>query len=345
MSHSTIKRTDGSDTFLTLEEHLRRGGRELQKAILIGVDLSNKDLSNADLTGAKLCSANLRKTNFKYADLTDADLSSSNLTEAKLHSAILHRTVFSNVVAPHVGIGAYTEEEPIYYQVGRTGPDSRLVFHGAADAKNLKFDGSDLSGAKLGDLNLRNATFRGALLVGADLFRSDLTDASFDHANLEGANCSETKCVRTKMDTANIVNANFDFAKFRDPLMPSGYRFPSNANTGFLSNASTGCLFELIAVITTVTAVVAFFVVLFVSISATAWPYEFFGRRSASEGEMTTNASRLMVNRRIESLSASERFSFTAKTIHAIAQQVGQPERRAARFLSSEVFWPPPGYL
>lgn len=45
-----------------------------------------------------------------------------------------------------------------------------------------------------------------------------------------------------------------------------------------------------------------------------------------------------MVNRRIESLSASERFSFTAKATHTIAQQVGQPEWRAARVLSSQSF-------
>ena len=54
-----------------------------------------------------------------------------------------------------------------------------------------------------------------------------------------------------------------------------------------------------------------------------------------SKAKTTTNTGRLRVNRHIESLSASERFSFTAKAIHAIAQQAGQRERRLARFLSS----------
>ncbi len=67
--------------------------------------------------------------------------------------------------------------------------------------------------------------------------------------------------------------------------------------------------------------------------------------RPSKAKAIKTNTGRLTVNRRIESLSTSERFSFTAKTIHAIAQQVGQPERRSTRFLSSQVFWPPPGYL
>ena len=59
----------------------------------------------------------------------------------------------------------------------------------------------------------------------------------------------------------------------------------------------------------------------------------------------TTNTGRLTVNRRIENLAASERFSKTQRQFTAIAQQVGQAERRITRVLSSALLGRRPAYL
>ena len=64
-------------------------GREGQRAILTGADLSDANLTYAYLYGANLYGANLSGTNLSGTNLTDANLTDANLTGAYLADAYL----------------------------------------------------------------------------------------------------------------------------------------------------------------------------------------------------------------------------------------------------------------
>jgi|688.fasta_scaffold159123_2 uncharacterized protein YjbI with pentapeptide repeats len=93
-----VCRTDGSSTFTTLGEHLRRGGKELKNANLSGIDLSNTSFWGADLSGANLSQCNLSECNFIGANLEGTSLENSIAIKADFSLCLMKNTNFKQVV-------------------------------------------------------------------------------------------------------------------------------------------------------------------------------------------------------------------------------------------------------
>jgi uncharacterized protein YjbI with pentapeptide repeats len=93
-----VCRTDGSSTFTTLGEHLRRGGKELKNANLSGIDLSNTSFQGADLSGANLSQCNLSECNFIGANLEGTSLENSIAIKADFSLCLTKNTNFKQVV-------------------------------------------------------------------------------------------------------------------------------------------------------------------------------------------------------------------------------------------------------
>ena len=66
----TVKRIGGSDTWCTIDEHVRRKGAELSETDLTGLALQNIPLDHAKLNGADLSHAAIENVSFVGADLT-----------------------------------------------------------------------------------------------------------------------------------------------------------------------------------------------------------------------------------------------------------------------------------
>jgi uncharacterized protein YjbI with pentapeptide repeats len=93
-----VCRTDGSSTFTTLGEHLRRGGKELKNANLSGIDLSNTSFQGADLSGANLSQCNLSECKFIGANLEGTSLENSIAIKADFSLCLMKNTNFKQVV-------------------------------------------------------------------------------------------------------------------------------------------------------------------------------------------------------------------------------------------------------
>ena len=87
----------GSDAKQTVLRGANLYESYLEKAELIGADLSGADLSGAQVKGADLSGANLTNADLTYAELTYAELKGAELEGAKLKAAELEAT---NIVLP-----------------------------------------------------------------------------------------------------------------------------------------------------------------------------------------------------------------------------------------------------
>ena len=109
-----VMRVDGSSSFLTVAEHIRRGGKELAECDLSTMTFERVSFCEANLNGAKIHGSSFHHCNFKGANLKGAQLDSSsfqdcdfslanlsdcnfqgvNLRKAKLNGADIRWTIF-----------------------------------------------------------------------------------------------------------------------------------------------------------------------------------------------------------------------------------------------------------
>lgn len=127
-------------------------GVNLEKAILIDVNMEETNLKRANLRLAAMYHSELREIILTEANLQGASLRSSNLKMAQMGRSILN----------HADLGS-----------------SKMV------SANLSF--ADLRNTDLTDTKLKNAFLEGADLRGADLKGSDLRRAELKGADLRGA--------------------------------------------------------------------------------------------------------------------------------------------------------------
>ena len=91
----SVMRVDGSDTWCTIDEHIRRKGAELSKTKLQGLSLRGISLAKAKLDGTDLDHASLLGADFTNAKLENIDFSSCELLDARFHA-----TTRENILAP-----------------------------------------------------------------------------------------------------------------------------------------------------------------------------------------------------------------------------------------------------
>ena len=129
-------------------------GAVLDKAILVGVDLSKVNLADTSLNGIEsFAGARLARTEFaEYVNLKDVSFAKADLSHAKLQSATLDNADFTG-----------------------------------ASLYRTRFDMSSLQNANFQRANADEASMIGTNLQDANFLRTDIDETRFDGANLTGA--------------------------------------------------------------------------------------------------------------------------------------------------------------
>jgi len=92
---NVVFRVDGTSSHLTLEEHLKRGGRELTECDLSGLRLDGVSFRGANLTKSKLDGSSFVGCDFRQVNLTDCSARNCKFSGAFFGGAQIHRTDFS----------------------------------------------------------------------------------------------------------------------------------------------------------------------------------------------------------------------------------------------------------
>ncbi|MEO2015141.1 MAG: J domain-containing protein, partial [Fuerstiella sp.] len=92
VANTVVMRTDGSSSFLTLAEHLKRKGTELKNCDLTGLDLSDVSFRGANLHRAKLDGSQFANCDFSNADLTECSARNCNFDGTQFSGAQLVKT-------------------------------------------------------------------------------------------------------------------------------------------------------------------------------------------------------------------------------------------------------------
>ena len=111
---SVVFRVDGTNTFLTLDEHHRRGWQEAAACDLSNHDFSGVSFKDAKLAKAKLDGSRFNGCDFRGADLTDCSAKDCQFDKADFAGAKLNQTDFSCSKireAKFIGVGSIWQSE------------------------------------------------------------------------------------------------------------------------------------------------------------------------------------------------------------------------------------------
>jgi uncharacterized protein YjbI with pentapeptide repeats len=195
-------------------------GANLQRTILTGANLHaanlrGADLSRATLVGATL-TANLDRATLVGADMTDAYLNGAglrgaDLSNAKMLGASLYETDLSR--ASLTGADLTDAYMPKAQLPGGQLEGATLVRANLyrVDLQDAHLSGANLQGANLNEARLNRADLSAAnltqaLLSNADLSEANLTRAQFDGAQLRGALLDGSN--QTGVDWSRALNVN-----------------------------------------------------------------------------------------------------------------------------------------
>ena len=153
---AVVMRVDGSSSFLTLSEHLKRNGQELYGCDLSGLDLSGVSLRGASLKGAKLDGSMCQNGDFRDADFTDCSAKNGNFDGAQFSGATLVKTDFT---------GSTLQDSAFFECGGIMGTTTKLV-----NVQFSMYDGEQSAvdaAAKTKSTTLRETSFASCDLRGA----------------------------------------------------------------------------------------------------------------------------------------------------------------------------------
>ena len=139
----TVKRRNGTDTWCTIDEHVRRKGAELAETNLQGLQLSNLSLERAILTGA---------------DLSHASLQSVTLSRANLNSVLCRNSKFKKVDFKAASFADAVFENCVFEECTFDGCELKSVAFRASD-----FRGSSLSGISASEVDFSDSIMEGIL--------------------------------------------------------------------------------------------------------------------------------------------------------------------------------------
>jgi uncharacterized protein YjbI with pentapeptide repeats len=203
---------------------------DLTNAKLAGVDLTGTNLMRTKLTGADLTGTNLTDAVLNWADLSEAKLTGANLTRASLYTAKLAAADLTGA-----GLTSARMESADLTGANLTNADlskARLIganFTGAdltgVKVKLTDFRDTDLTKAKLAGVNLRpfvffsyspkmhQADLTNAKLAGVRWTSPDLSEANLTGADLTGAVfATGSDLTKANLTKANMSRANFSGA-------------------------------------------------------------------------------------------------------------------------------------
>jgi len=156
---SVVFRVDGTNTFLTLDEHHRRGWQEAAACDLSNHDFSGVSFKDAKLAKAKLDGSRFNGCDFRGADLTDCSAKDCQFDKADFAGAKLIRTDFSNSKIRgakffalkirqstcRVSADRFTNSDPTIQRVSKSEDEEKL-----AELKQVNFSNCDLAGTQFG---------------------------------------------------------------------------------------------------------------------------------------------------------------------------------------------------
>ena len=197
----TVKRTNGTDTWCTIDEHVRRKGAELAETNIQGLQLSNLSLEGGILTGA---------------DLSHANLQSVNLSRANLNSVICRSSTFKNVDFKAASFTDARFENCVFHECSFDG----------CEFKNMVFRASDFRGSSLANISAEQVDFSHSILEGVLLSalpeyeyadtqrRTRFADCNFQRCNLRKTICGWHSIEISKKKTVAYVPASFKGCDF-----------------------------------------------------------------------------------------------------------------------------------
>lgn len=164
---------------------------------LQGINLTNSVLDGATLSGADLSNANLTSASLVGAILEDVNLSKAIIGQAHLDGADMKGTTWSGI------------------DLKTAGSFTKLILDRASGFGAADLEGADLSGASLREIdfnftNLTNAKLPHADLTGANLVQAILTGADLtDSAILQKADLSFATLTGAHLGGADLTKASF----------------------------------------------------------------------------------------------------------------------------------------
>ncbi|MCA9037993.1 MAG: pentapeptide repeat-containing protein [Planctomycetaceae bacterium] len=247
-TEAIVMRIDGTSSFLTLSEHLKRSGSELANCDLSGVDLRGISLRAANLSGAKLDGAVLAGCDFSNANLTKCSALScdfdgvqfggANLTGANFRGSSMIKATFYQVGAI-MGTTEKSQSFRFSYYDDKSRVVDKSVETKATTLHTVNFSHCDLRGAvfvapptaeetastpsaTLGvernvpfflrqtftSCTFRECNFSKSNLHQVDLHGMNLSGVDFSGANLYGANLVGCDIQGLDLSECNLVNAN-----------------------------------------------------------------------------------------------------------------------------------------
>jgi uncharacterized protein YjbI with pentapeptide repeats len=200
----TIKRNDGVDSWCTLDEHIRRNGKELFNCNLAGISFAD-----CNLNGAVLESADLIKTRFKKVLLVN-----SNLKNAKIENAVFNDVDFKMSNFSEISC-------------------KKTDFNGC-DFSNVTFDLSDFELCRF-----ENCKFSSSHIINSKFISCDMRDLSFFDIVLDVVDFSESLLNKSEFiyeETYNTIEhkkivfektdlTNTKFAKRKGEYYLGGVKF------------------------------------------------------------------------------------------------------------------------
>ena len=247
-SSETVKRIDGSDTWCTIDEHVRRKGAELSNADLKGLCLKNISLAGAALDGVDLSHAKLENVNLGGANLTGAtvqhavfqniDFSKAQLSKASFSHCVFRDCKFNDCQIQDANLTASDFRGSEFRDSKFNKVDfSDSILEGAIFCRSIKsyydhrYDNREVARIYFSDCcfcrtNLRKVVF--GLQSGTNDTASytgypvSCETCVFTGANLTEANCTESHFIGCSFSEASLISTNLKKAHILDPVTFEG---------------------------------------------------------------------------------------------------------------------------
>ena len=238
---SVVFRLDGSSTFLTLEEHQRRGWKEAASCDLSNHDFSGISFKNAKLTKARLDGSRFNGCDFRGADLSDCSAKDCQLDKADFANAKLVRTDFTGCrirAAKFYGIGQiwasdcaneairFSDSDNVEKKISTEASEET-----AAEIRQATFSNCDVTGSLFAGpvpiINQQSKTrqsifgaarevtvwtkhyFTGCGIKDSDFSGAILYDCDLRSIDLQGSRFLRCNLQRAQMQRCNICSVDF----------------------------------------------------------------------------------------------------------------------------------------
>ena len=210
----TVKRLDGSDTWCTIDEHIRRKGAELSKANLCGLRLRSLKLEGAlfdgsDLSGADIIDVSMKGASFVGCSCQHSKFDKVDFTNAGFDQSVFTKCIFVNCVFDYTRISDATF----------TSCDFTGSTFGSSQLTRINFNDSVLQGVLFASNYPSYCTSESAPIAQCSFARCNLNGAVFGNINSREGNSGlkhvyARNFTKTSFEQANMTSINAEGCRF-----------------------------------------------------------------------------------------------------------------------------------